>query len=84
MKNDCELTILMVIAGLLFVCLIIASYSQIHQGGWYCEYCHQGSTRSKYDVEQKYGNQPCTYSVDSCHHFIHYFSKPGEKPKYIK
>lgn len=83
-KESCSLIILFSLAAFIIIGMIMATYSQAHQGGWYCEYCHQGSIRNKYEVEQIYGNQPCACSEDSCHHFVHYFSKPGGKPKYLK
>lgn len=72
--------------GIVFIIIMTgcAIYTIAHQGGWYCEYCHHGDIRGRYEVTHTCGNVPCKCSDDSCHHFKFYLAKPEPKPKYVK
>lgn len=84
MKKYWEYYFTVTIAVIVVALICLMSYHLGHKGGWYCEYCHEGSYRGKFEVEQDYGNKPCKCSEDSCHHFKFYLAQPIDKPKYVK
>lgn len=77
-------TAIVIIICLIWLFWCVSIYRIQNDGGWYCEYCHQGSIVSKHTAESILGHSPCKCSEDSCHHFVYYFTKPESKPKYVK